>query len=134
MQTYHDRPFRTVREQVPGALRNRVNHILELHADGGAQLATNGLAQFAIVAQEHAEDDAISCRILGKGGTVKLIQSGAIAFGARLCQDPAAPGRVRAIPAGAGVYRSLGIKLTAGNGAAGDVIEVNDIIETVTVT
>lgn len=75
-----------------------------------------------------AGDNPISVRLLGKNGTVVLIQSGAIDPGARVKADSGALGKV--CTEGTGARTTLGIKiwpLTAG--AAGDFIEVLDRVE-----
>jgi hypothetical protein len=60
------------------------------------------------------------------GDTMKFIASGAIAYGARVIPTGSA-GQV-ATSSGSNV-RSLGIKLTPGTSAAGDIIEVLMIVE-----
>ncbi|HVY69673.1 MAG TPA: hypothetical protein VHH73_07065, partial [Verrucomicrobiae bacterium] len=65
-------------------------------------------------------------RLLGKGGTVKMVQGGAITVGARV--KGASGGKV--VTEGTGARRALGIKISStANGADGDVIEVIDVVE-----
>lgn len=126
-------------EVVGGALANKVNHLVELAATGKIQLAQNGIALGAIRGQMAPGDLVRPVRLLGKDGTVKVIQSAAIAPGARVILDVANPGKVKALPTGTpGTYRSLGIKespaeVGTANGAAGDVIVIVDTPETVIV-
>jgi hypothetical protein len=126
-------------EVVVGALANKVNYLVELSAAGKIQLAQNGIALGAIKGQMAPGDLTRPVRLLGKDGTVKVIQSAAIAPGARVILDVANPGKVKALPTGTpGVYRSLGIKESpaeygTANGAAGDAIIIVDQIETVIV-
>ncbi|MFT3991175.1 MAG: hypothetical protein QM680_07175 [Luteolibacter sp.] len=66
-----------------------------------------------------------------KGGTLKIKTSGIIAKGARVTWG--AGGKAVTQPTAAGTYRTLGRKLTQGNSADGDIIEILDVIERVTV-
>ena len=136
ISTYIDRPYRTFQD-FDGALDDAQFKLVQ---PGGADntVALNTVPGNEIgVVFEHLqplpEETDYSIRLLGKGGTVKVIQSGAIPYGARVTCDPAHPTEVMAIPAAAGSYRSLGRKVSQGGGAAGDVIEIADVIETVTV-
>lgn len=132
--TYTDNAYRTFVEQVAGALDGKEDYLVALGSnDDAVQLAGSGLAIGAIQSKLQPGDTAVNVRLLGKGGTVRMIQSGAIAKGARVIADTAASGQVKALPGTTGTYRVLGIKLSTGNGAANDVIEVLDAIETVVV-
>jgi hypothetical protein len=78
--------------------------------------------------QAAAVDDPTPIHILGKGGTFKAVQAGAIALGAPvyLADD----GTVQAAPASptaGATYRRIGVKIGPDEGAAGDVIEIIDM-------
>ena len=66
----------------------------------------------------------VNVRLLGKGGTSRVVTGGVIAKGARIKIDNSA----KAVTAASG-DRSIGIKLTEGNSANNDVIEILDIVE-----
>jgi hypothetical protein len=72
--------------------------------------------------------DAASVHIIGKGGTCKAIQAGAIPLGSAVYA--AASGQIQAAPnaptAGA-VYYRLGVKISPDEGAADDVVEIIDM-------
>ncbi len=70
-------------------------------------------------------------RLLGKGGSLKMKAGGVIAKGARLIWGTGA--KVIVQPGTTGTYRTLGRKLTQGNSADNDIIEVLDTIERVTI-
>lgn len=83
-----------------------------------------------------ASGDGVAVRLLGKGGTVKAIQTAAIAIGAEVYA--AADGNVQPKPSAAGTYYRIGVKVgpsDGGSGAASDIIEIADTAATaVTVT
>ena len=105
-------------------------------ADGTCQLLTaagNEIGTVTDVLQPGQPDTEITVKMLGKNGTTKMLQSAAIPKNARVVADPVNLGSVIAMPNTAGAHRTIGRKLTFSPGAAGDVIEVLDLIETVTV-
>jgi hypothetical protein len=126
MQTYSNGPSRTFVEEVAGALTGKEGYLVELGSTGGVQLLTSGIP-IGVVEGKLQGDSAVSVRLLGKGGTVKMIQSASVALGARLIGGSG--GKVSTLTIG----RSVGIKISpADSGAANDVIEVIDVVENVT--
>lgn len=122
-----------------GQLDYKQGFLVELGtADGTCKLLAtvgNEIGVVAEVLQPGQPDTEITVRALGKNGTVKMKQSSAIPKNARVVADPANLGEVKALPTNVnGTYRSLGRKLTFSPGAAGDVIQVLDTIETITIT
>lgn len=125
MQTTVDGPFRTFTEEVAGALTGKEGYLVELGSTGGVQLFTTGKA-IGVIEGKLQGENAVNIRLLGKGGTVRMVQGEAIALGARLIG--ASGGKVTTLTTG----RSVGIKLSpATSGANGDVIEVLDVIENI---
>jgi hypothetical protein len=133
METIRDNNTDTFEEAVFGALVTAEHLAVQLTTAGKIELASSGRAIGVAQAKSHSQDTDVLVRLLGKNGTVKMKQSGAIATGAAVTLDPSNAGKVRAIPVAAGTYRALGTKKTVGSGAAGDVIEVIDVIETIIV-
>lgn len=144
--TYEDRPYVSLVESTAGSLTGLQYQLVAL-AGGDRTVQPNATAGAEIGVmweklQPLAADTEVSIRLLGKGGTTKIMQSGAIARGQRVCCDPANPTQVMALPDGnngttatIGVYRSLGRKPAgASSGAAGDIVEIIDQIEQVTIT
>jgi hypothetical protein len=126
-------------EEVAGALADKVNYAVEITANGKIQLANAGIAIGTIREQMTPGDAMRPVALFGKVGVSKAIQSGAIAVGSRVVIDTANPGKVKLLPVAAGTYRSVGIKHAlpesgAAAGAAGDVIEIIDLVETIIVT
>ena len=64
----------------------------------------------------------VNVRMLGKGGTVRIMQKAAITPGAKVKQDPANPTKI-ITATGADC---LGIKLGSTAGADGDIVEIQD--------
>ena len=58
--------------------------------------------------------DDVKVRMLGKEGTVKVIQNAAINYGARVMEDSAALTKVKAVPGTTGTYRSIGYQSQPG--------------------
>lgn len=133
MQTYKDNNTDTFQEAVEGSLNDKEHHVVQLTPEGTIELASDRRAIGVSRGKLHSLDIDVLVRVLGKNGTVKVIQTGPVNTGEPVTLDPAYPGKVRALPAAAGTYRTLGIKKTPGAGAAGDVIEIIDVIENVTV-
>lgn len=121
--------FDTLIEAVAGALDGKEDQLLSLDATGKAVLFDGTKpATHVMVAKLQPGSTEIRARILGKNGTVRVIQDAAIVPGARV-SGKAGTARVETATAG---KRSLGFKLDRqgkGNGAQGDVIEIVDIVE-----
>ena len=75
--------------------------------------------------------DAVSVRLLGKGGTVKVKAGGVIPKDSWVVLG--AGGKAIVQPGDAGTHQTLGRKLTQGNSADGDIFELLDLIERVTI-
>jgi hypothetical protein len=136
--TYIDRSYRTFQEEVAGALDGKQFLLVEPGAaDNTVKLNTTAGNEIGVVfekLQPVPEDVDISIRLLGGSGTVKVVQSGPIAYGSKVIADPANPTKVTQLPIAVGTYRAIGRKLGLGGGAAGDVIELDPVVETVIVT
>jgi hypothetical protein len=136
--TYVEEAYRSFQEEVAGALDGQEKHLVQCGtADNSVKLNTavgsaNGV-MFEKLQPGTGRKDDVTVRMLGKGGTVKVIQNAAIAYGARVMEDSTSTQRVKAVPGTTGTYRSIGIKLGQGGGAAGDVIEIQDILENIIV-
>ena len=129
MNTYNDTPYATFKEATVGALDNRIGYAVALDAaEGAVQLATGADDSIGFIKTKLQNgalgDGAVNVRLLGKGGTVKAVAGGVIPKGSRV--KSAAGGKL--VVAGAG-DRSIGIKLTQGSSADGDVIEILDVVE-----
>ena len=123
-QSYVDQGYRTYTEHVAGALDGKEMYVVELASDGRVQLYTGAGASPALgVAFQKLKPGAVDVqiRLLGKSGTVKVVQNGAVACGARVAA--VSGGKVGAANPG---DRVIGLKLTPVTGADGDVIEILD--------
>lgn len=124
--TVIDSPYISLEENVAGALTGKDDLLLSLSNTGKAVLFDGSAPAIAVMIGKNTPDDTVvRARLLGKGGTVRMIQSAAIVPGV-LVKGVAASARVATADAGS---KGLGYKLTPGNGAAGDVIEVIDIAQ-----
>ncbi|MBK1884883.1 hypothetical protein JIN85_20905, partial [Luteolibacter pohnpeiensis] len=108
-------------EETVDALLNQEHKLVELGAAAGSvKLATSAANAVGVLTEKQPGNPHVTVRLLGKGGTVKMVASAIINKGERLTW--AAGGNVA--PAATGFL--LGRKLTQGASAAGDVIEVLD--------
>lgn len=124
LETYTDGAYRTFTELVADALTGKEGYLVELDAaTGKVQLLDAGVAIGVMHCKLEGGND-VSIRLLGKGGTVKVVAGGVIAGGARV--KGASGGKV---VTNGGYGRGLGVKLTTGNSANNDVIEVLDVVE-----
>src|SRR5690625_5009764 len=125
--TFNDGPYKTFVAHTPADLIGKEDHLVEMRSDGTIQLLASGIAIGVLHQHLEGDDGAWNVRLLGKGGTVRVIQDGAIAPGT-LAKGKAG-GRVEAIGASG---RSIGIKVDpADAGAANDVIEIVDVVENI---
>ena len=97
-------------------------------AEGTVKLATSIDDAIGVLFQKQEGNPHVNVRLLGKGGTVKVIAGGVIAKGARVTWGTG--GKVITLTAVAGTYRTVGMKLSQGSSAANDIIEILDVIET----
>lgn len=129
MKTYTDGPTATFAEETTDALLNKEGFLLALGtAEGTVKLATSIDDAIGVLQDKREGDPHVNVRLLGKGGTVKVKAGGVIAKGARVKWGTG--GKVVTVGASAGTYRTVGVKLSQGNSADGDVIEILDTIET----
>ena len=133
MKAYTDGPYKSFAEETTDALKDKENLLVALGtAEGTVKLATSIDDAIGVLVDKRPGDPHVNVRLLGKGGTVKVKAGGVIAKGARVTWGTGA--KVITLTAVAGTYRTLGIKLSQGNSADGDIIEVLDTIETRVVT
>ena len=135
-ETYIEGNKLSLFEEVPNQLDGKFYNLVELGttADGTVKLLAtpgNEIGTVFDYLQPGQPATEVTVRLLGKGGTTKMVQSGPIPKGSKVMADPANLGQVKAVPSANGHYRSLGTKLSLGPGAAGDVIAVCDVIETI---
>lgn len=136
--SYIDSSYRTFQEEVAGALDGQQFMLVEPGAaDNTVKLNTTAGNEIGFMfekLQPLPGQPDVSVRMLGGKGTAKAVQSGAIAYGAKVIADPANPTKVLQLPAVAGTYRVIGRKFSQGGGNAGDVIELQPLVETVIIT
>jgi hypothetical protein len=127
MQVYSDSPYKTFTAEVPADLVGKEGYLVQLVATKNTIELFNGGLAIGVLQQRLQGSSDWTVRLLGKGGTVKVVQDGAIAVGGRV--KAANGGKVTPLGASG---RSLGIKLSpAANGANNDVIELIDVVEVI---
>lgn len=132
METYTDTPYYSFAEETIDALLDKEGFLVALGANQGTvKLATSQDDVIGVLFEKQEGNPHVNVRLLGKGGTVKVKAGGVIAKGARVIWG--AGGKILTLPAAAATYRTLGIKLSQGNSANNDIIELLDIVETRTV-
>lgn len=132
MKTFTEGPYATFAEETTDALLNKERYLVALGtAAGTVKLAADGDTAIGVLQEKREGDPHVNVRLLGKGGTLKVIAGGVIAKDARVIWGTG--GKVITQTTTTGTYRTLGRKLSQGNSASGDIIEVLDIIERVTV-
>lgn len=129
-QIYNDGAYKTFKEATVGALDNKEGYAVALDtAENTVKLATGSADSIGIIKQKLQDGSGgtgdVNIRLLGKGGTVKVVAGGAIAKGALVMT--ASGGKVVVATT---TSRAIGRKLTHGTSADGDVIEILDNIET----
>lgn len=124
---YIDGNVRTFVIETAGQLDGKTDYLVELgSASESVKLlntAPNAIGAVRNLRQPGA--GSVAVRLLGGGGTLRLVQSGPIARGALV---KAAPGGTVVAATTTG-DRVIGRKLSSGPGQAGEVIEVLDAIE-----
>lgn len=136
-----DRGYRTFQEEVAGALDNKEYSLLEPGTSGtgdntvklNATLGNEKGVMFEKLQNVTGKKDDINVRLLGKGGTVKVIQNAAINYGAWVMADSGALTKVKAVPGTTGTYHAIGWKCSQGGGAQNDVIEIVDAFKVIIV-
>ena len=128
MQTNQDTPYHPFKEETTDALLDKENFFVALGtADGTVKLATSQDDVIGVLKEKQKGNPHVNVRLLGKGGTVKVKAGGVIAKAARVIWGSG--GKAIVQPGSNGTYRTLGVKLTHGNSADNDVIEILDIVE-----
>ena len=128
MKTYTDSAYKTFVEETTDALLDKEHHLVALGtAEGTVKLATSLDDAIGVLADKRPGDSNVNVRLLGKGGTVKVKAGGVIGKGARVTWGAGAA--VVTLTSTPGTYRTLGVKLSQGNSADGDIIELLDTIE-----
>lgn len=128
MKTYSEGPYRTFAESTTDALTDKEFFLVALDTnENTVKLATSVDDAIGVLYEKRPGDPHVNVRLLGKGGTVKVKAGGVIAKGARVIWGTG--GKVITKPTSAGVARTLGVKLSQGNSADGDIIEIDDIVE-----
>jgi hypothetical protein len=123
MQTYTDGAYKAFTANVPADLIGKEGYLVQLRTDGEIELYTNG-ALIGVLFQRLEGGEEWAVRLLGKGGTVKVVAGGVIAATARV--KAASGGKVVTIGTGG---RSIGRYLGTSNSADNDVIEILDVLE-----
>ena len=128
MKTFTDSAYKTFAEETADALLDKEGFLVALGtAEGTVKLATSVDDAIGVLADKRPGDTHVNVRLLGKGGTVKVKAGGVIAKDARVIWGTG--GKVITRPTGAGIHRTLGRKLSQGNSADGDIIEILDVLE-----
>ncbi|WP_193214896.1 hypothetical protein [Luteolibacter marinus] len=85
MQTFTDSPYHAFAEEATDALLDKEHHLVALGAaEGTVKLATSIDDAIGVLFQKQQGNPHVNVRLLGKGGTVKVIAGGVIAKGARV--------------------------------------------------
>ena len=134
METYIESHYRSFEEENLGDLVGKEFYFVALGAaDNTIKLAASGDEVIGVLHERTSmESKDVSVRMLGKGGTVKVKAGGIIAKGGRVIWGAGA--KALPVPGAAATYRTLGRKLSQGNSANNDVIEIIDVIEPVVVS
>jgi hypothetical protein len=128
MDTYDDTAYKSFKEETVDALLDKEGFLVTLGtAEGTVKLATSINDAMGVIKEKQKGNPHVNIRLLGKGGTVKVKAGGVIAKGARVKWGTG--GKVVTVGASAGTYRTIGTKLSHGNSADGDIIEILDTIE-----
>jgi hypothetical protein len=126
IETYTDTPYKSFKEATLDALLNKEGYLVELGtASDTVQLATSGNNAIGVLFHKDQGNPHVNVRMLGKGGTVKVVAGGVIAKGANVGWGTGA--KVVTLATG----NTLGRKLTQGSSADNDVIEILDAFRTI---
>jgi len=133
MKTFTEGPYFSAVEESVDALLDKEGFLVALGtAEGTVKLAANGDTAIGVLSEKREGDPHVTVRLLGKGGTVKVKAGGVIAKDARVVWGTG--GKVITQPSTSGTtQRTLGRKLSQGSSADGDIIEILDVIERVTI-
>ena len=126
IETYTDTPYKPFKEAVLDALLNKEGYLVELGtASDTVQIATSANNAIGVLVKKDQGNPHVNVRLLGKGGSVKVVAGGVIAKGANV--GWASGGKVVTLATG----NTLGRKLTQGSSADNDVIEIVDAFRTI---
>lgn len=126
METATDTPYKPFKEETTDALLNKEGYYVQLGtAADTVALATSGNLAIGVLYQKNQGDPHVNVRLLGKGGTVKVVAGGVIAKGANVGWGSG--GKTVVMATG----NTLGKKLTQGSSADNDVIEIIDCPRTI---
>lgn len=121
METYTDTPYKPFKEETTDALLNKEGHLVELGtASDTVKLATNAANAIGVLFEKTPGNPHVNIRLMGKGGSVKVVAGGVIAKGARVTWGTGG----KFVSATTGTL--FGRKLTQGSSADNDVIEILD--------
>lgn len=134
--SFVDDVYRTFQEEVAGALDGKQHSLVECGtADNSVKLNTTVGNEIGVMFEKlqpvTGRKDDVNVRLFAQ--PMKVVQNAAIAYGARVMADSTSVTRVKAVPGTTGTYLSRGRKIGQGGGAAGDVIEIVPIIETIVI-
>lgn len=125
METYTDTAYKCFAEETTDALLNKEGYLVELGtADGTVKIATSSALAIGVLFQKQPGNPNVTVRLLGKGGTIKVVAGGVIAKGALVVWGTGG----KFVTAASG--NTLGRKLTQGSSADNDVIEIVDQLRT----
>lgn len=121
-ETFVDSPYRAYKAAVAAALIGKENYVVEQAAAAETiQLFTSGIP-LGVLRERLEGSDHWNVRLLGKGGTVKVIASGAINTPAYVKAESGGK-----VIAASSTNLAIGVKTSpAAAAAAGDVIEIVD--------
>ena len=126
METYTDTPYKSFKEATTDALLNMEGRLVELGtAADTVQLAASANGAIGVLHKKNQGDPHVTVRLLGKGGSVKVVAGGVIAKGANV--GWASGGKVITQATG----NTLGRKLSQGSSADNEVIEIVDAFRTI---
>lgn len=126
METYTDGAYHAFKEETVDALLNKEGYLVELGtATDTVKLATSGNLAIGVLVEKQTGNPHVNVRLLGKGGTVKVVAGGVIAKGANVGWGTG--GKTVTMATG----NTLGKKLNQGSSADNDVIEILDLPRTI---
>jgi hypothetical protein len=126
LRTYTDSPYKPFKEATLDALLNKEGFLVELGtASDTVQLATSANNAIGVVAEKQQGNPHVNIRLLGKGGSVKVVAGGVIAKGANV--GWASGGKVVTLATG----NTIGRKICQGSSADNDFIEIVDAFRTI---
>lgn len=126
LRTYTDTAYKPFKEAVLDALLNKEGFYVELGtAPDTVQLATSANNAFGVVAEKQQGNPHVNIRLLGKGGSVKVVAGGVIAKGANVGWGTG--GKTVTLATG----NTFGRKICQGSSADNDFIEIVDAFRTI---